>query len=858
MPPDPTAANPLEPRKPTGSGVATAGLSFLTRVAGHLSASSEPGALGGALDEVAKLISGHAWMLWRDTEQDEARWLPSGSPGPIPSRLAAQEGSLLRAALSQGRPAVIHDPARAGSLPERTHLVKAGGSWAFLPLEIDARPVGCLVLRAEGSLWLSEESLGLVRGAMPMIGLFLRASQLQRELEARVEERTQEISLLYDVSRSLGFVLSPEDLFHLVGSSLHRALPFDICSIMLLLPDHRELSVQLASPAQERAVRAFSRLARVEVERISGKKVGRIPVTVARLRQADGEAAERGSDLQSVAHAPLYVRGEVLGLLSVASREPDAFGEGAMRLVYTIANQASLTLDRMRTAREAEASKIHSMLVSMADGVVLLDRGLRIVMSNPAAQAHLSVLAGSSSPRSLARLGEVPLEPLLSTLARPESRPRSFEVHAPAEGKVFSVTCSPVRGLSESANGLVVVISDVTEARVLQLQMAQNEKLSALGEMISGVAHELNNPLGSVMGYAQLLQAQEVDDKTRRKIAAIDAEATRCRKIVQALLGFVRPPKSERRLLRINAALDSVLQILRHQLVVDDVTVTEDLDGELRLVTGDYHLLQQVFLNIIHNAYQALKERGGPGSLTVRSRNAGDRVIVEITDDGPGISPENLKRVFIPFFTTKEAGVGTGLGLSLAYSTVRGHGGTITAHSEPGSGATFLVDLPAASQQAVDQDTEGPYPPEDVPEASQAANAALRRAGEGPAQATGRRILVVEDETALAEVMVEALRFHGHEVETAGDGRTARSKISERRYDLIITDLKMPHMNGRDFYRHVASVEPALARRIIFSTGDTASPETQAFFEEVGNSYLSKPFNLAELLRVVDSVLDAN
>ncbi|HET6372595.1 MAG TPA: ATP-binding protein, partial [Candidatus Polarisedimenticolia bacterium] len=431
-------------------------------------------------------------------------------------------------------------------------------------------------------------------------------------------------------------------------------------------------------------------------------------------------------------------------------------------------------------------------------------------------------------------------------MERPDARPRSLEIHATDGSRIYSITCSAVRGFESAVEGLVLVVSDITEARAVQVQLAQSEKLSALGEMISGVAHELNNPLASVLGNAEFVQEMQVDEGIRKKLAIIATESGRCRTIVQKLLQFVRPHAPEKSLVDLNATIDSVLQLLSHQLEGAGVSVVLDLKPDIALVLGDGHLLGQVLLNIMNNAYQAMKENGGPGRLTVRSDDDGSRVSVEISDTGPGIAPENLERIFNPFFTTKEVGLGTGLGLSLAYRTMQEHAGEITAKSRLGVGSTFTVTLPSV--------------PRVVAEAGLAAGDLPASTAQHPSRAArderaGARILVVDDEETLAEVMAEVLQTRGHVVDVAGDGRTASGWVSSRRYDLIITDLRMPGMNGRDFYRQVTAAHPDLSRRIIFSTGDTASPETQAFFEEVGNPVLEKPFRLAELLRLVDETL---
>ncbi len=793
------------------------------------------------VDRLSRLMPVRAWLLGWDPERAEPSWIPEGGGEPFPLRAVREEGSLVRAVLEERAPRRANGRTEPAASPEARYLRRSGGAWAFLPLIVGELPVGCLILRASGAAPLANLTLEGLSAALPPLALALRAGHLQRQLEARVDERTAELALLYDIGSSLSNAVHIGDLFDLVGRSLHRAVPYDLYALTLLVAGRREMSIEARVHADDVQIRRLSRAAAAEVRRVTGSRPGRFPLTVIRRVDKDTTEPIGAGETKSITHVPLQIRGEVVGLVSFTHGEGGEPGEARMRLVYAIANQASLTLDRLRTVHEAESTRIHSMLESMADGVLLLDKDLRIVMSNPASQSYLSTILQGARPRSLRKLGDVRLRPLLTTLGPNGARSESFEIASPHEARLFSVTCSPVLGLDTHAQGLVVVISDVTESRNLQLQIAQTERLSALGEMISGVAHELNNPLASVMACAQFLQNRPMEEEVRAKLRAIDSEATRCRRIVQTLLRFARHHTPEHGALDINAALESVLQLLGHQLEVDDIRVTARLKPDLHPVMGDFHLLQQVFLNIIFNAYQAMKEKGGQGHLQVTTSEEGGRIRVEVTDDGPGIAPQHLGRIFDPFFSTKEVGKGTGLGLSLAYGTVREHGGTITARSVHGAGSTFLVDLPAA--------------PAGV---TLAADPSAPEAVSGPSSARqpiARRILVVEDEAPLAEVIAEVLQAQGHRVDIAGDGLTARTRIADVMYDLIISDLKMPNMNGREFYRHVASRDPGLASRIIFSTGDTANPETQAFFEEVGNPFLPKPFSLSELIRVVDSLL---
>lgn len=791
----------------------------LDRAIAAISGAADPAQAGEALRAaLATVFRGKSWVVGWDPDGEQACWLAGPAEGR-PASLEARDGPL-RAALREGRETIASPRGDPGTLR------------AFLPLMAGDRPAGCLVFEGKRDSFQGEAFKG-IRSLLQVAALALRGTLLQQALHARVEERTAELTLLCDVSRSLGFVLSAEDLADLVASSLRRALPHDLCALTFLGSDGPVTRMRLWSGASPAARRRLQQLALQEARRLTGRRLLRGALEVAGPDDGAAGAPLAPSHLHAVVHASLVARGEVLGVLSVASREDRIRGEASMRLLRTVASQASLTLDRLRTAREEESRKIHSMLEAMAEGVLLLDGGLRVVLSNPAGQRYLERLA-SPAPRRLERLGDQDLSPLLDA-----GSARTFEVESEQDGRIHSVTCSPVHAVSSGVRGLVVVISDVTESRRMQVQLSQNERLSALGEMISGVAHELNNPLASVMVLAERLQDQPVDEDTRRKLSTIGSEASRCQRIVQNLLRFARPHAPEHCSVDVNAAIDAVLQLLGHQLASDNVKVRRHLDPSLPLVEGDRHLLQQVFLNLIHNAHQAMRDARGKGVLSLTTRREGDRVVAEVRDDGPGIPPPILPRIFDPFFSTKEVGKGTGLGLSLAYATVQQHGGMLTARSRPGEGAVFVVELPSGPDRAPASD-----PLSARPEPT--------RAG---ASLAGRKVLVVEDEAPLAEVMSEVLQSHGMAVEIAGDGRTARALLSQASFDVIISDLKMPRMSGRELYRQVAASSPELARRIIFSTGDTASPDTQAFFDEVGNPWLSKPFNLTELITAVERVL---
>ena len=376
------------------------------------------------------------------------------------------------------------------------------------------------------------------------------------------------------------------------------------------------------------------------------------------------------------------------------------------------------------------------------------------------------------------------------------------------------------------------------ELEAAQSQLVQAEKMGAVGLLVSGVAHELNNPLAGVVGYSQLLLGSGTDEKTRRGLEKINREAERCKKIVQNLQTFARKHKPQKDTVGINGIIEGALELRSYQLKVDNIEVRKDLDPTLPKTMADFHQLQQVFLNLIINAHQAMTGDKGEGYLVLRTRRTKDRIVAEIEDSGPGISPDNITKIFDPFFTTKEVGQGTGLGLSICYGIVEEHKGRISAHNRADRGAVFVVELPIMQPDGSEIAANQPEPDTSRPPIG------------------SRNILVVDDELAIIDILFQVLKADGHRVDTALNGAVALRKIQREQYDLIITDLKMPGMSGQDLYKRVREIDGDLSRRIIFSTGDVVSTDTHDFLTDSGNSYLQKPFELDAIRRIVRLALE--
>ncbi|MDF2440185.1 MAG: two-component system, NtrC family, sensor kinase [Abditibacteriota bacterium] len=408
----------------------------------------------------------------------------------------------------------------------------------------------------------------------------------------------------------------------------------------------------------------------------------------------------------------------------------------------------------------------------------------------------------------------------------------------------------------------VCIIREITSQRRLQEQLVQSEKLAALGELVSGVAHELNNPLTTVVGYAQLLETDErLPAQLSQSVRLIGQEAQRAAQIVGNLLSFARASQPEKSLLAADEVLLATLKLCAYQLKAENIEAHTHFAPNLPPVWGDPLQLQQVFLNIINNAAQAMVELRRGGTLRIetlivpsaqsRLESGCDALRISFRDNGPGIAPEDLRRVFDPFFTTKGLGHGTGLGLSISYGIVANHNGTLWAESQPGYGAHFCVDLPMMLPMMSAQ----------APQSERISPSIISEARTDDAAASPlveqqvRKILVIDDEEPVVMLITEILGLDGHQITPAYNGAEALALLHTQPFDLIISDVRMPAVGGPTFFEMLQTTRPDVLPRVLFVTGDTVSPSTQSFLQQAGRPLLSKPFNPDRLRQMVAQCL---
>ncbi|HEU4589006.1 MAG TPA: ATP-binding protein [Gemmatimonadales bacterium] len=519
--------------------------------------------------------------------------------------------------------------------------------------------------------------------------------------------------------------------------------------------------------------------------------------------------------------APLTTRGRATGAVVIRGT-PGQFGPTDLAIAEALAAQASVALEsaRLVDVHDEGRRSWQDVVDAIAPALCIVDPSGSIRRANRA----FATLVTSPLAALIGRPWRAFLPPeWLRAIERLLEVPgREREVELRTGDRSYVVSAVPLTGEHPAT---VLLFDDQTERHRLQDQLLQSEKMSAIGQLIAGIAHDLNNPLASVVGFADFLsELPDVPPNLREPLSVIHEEASRASNIVKNLLSFARKQDRARRPTDIKPLLESTFVLLRNELMASRVDARIEVEPDLPMPHIDPNQIQQVFVNLITNAAQAIASTGRPGEIVVHARRWHDGIAVDVRDTGPGMAEHLAAKVFDPFFTTKPEGQGTGLGLSISQGIVKEHGGRITLTSEEGRGSTFTVQLPAAAAA-----------PPPAPE------------GELEHPSARLRVLVVDDEPHILHYMRATLEAWGHEVSLAADGEEALERAAREPFDLVITDLRMPKLGGREFYLALTELNPQRAERLVFSTGDTVRGDTLAFLESLGRPYLHKPFSLAEL-----------
>jgi PAS domain S-box-containing protein len=489
----------------------------------------------------------------------------------------------------------------------------------------------------------------------------------------------------------------------------------------------------------------------------------------------------------------------------------------------------------------ASEEQYHAMFSASIDGLALWNDQGEIVDTNPALQRMYGY---GDSEQSAIRLRRRMGPSYPPDFLRAVAEGASLHLEVTEVRKDGSAMELEVHGVPMQYQGkphVLTITRDITEKKRSAEELArqreslyQREKLAALGSLLAGVAHELNNPLSVVVARAVLLEEQG-DTATQSAALKIRSAAERCARIVRTFLAMARQQKPERGPVAVNDVVTDALDIAGYAIRTNSIDVALDLADDLPPILADADQLHQVLLNLIINAQQSLQDRPPPRRIRVASRfdAAANTIDIAVADNGPGIAPHLRARIFEPYFTTKPTGVGTGVGLAVSLGIVEAHGGTLTADCPGDGGAVFRISLPVQTVGQVGSDAESMRKP----------------------TPTGRAILIVDDEAEIRDALAEMLTSARHRVVTASSGREALQLLAIEHFDVILTDIRMPDLDGRALYREIAQRWPAQAARVIFVTGDTLASTLREFVSECGRPVIEKPFLPSEVRRVIAELM---
>lgn len=477
---------------------------------------------------------------------------------------------------------------------------------------------------------------------------------------------------------------------------------------------------------------------------------------------------------------------------------------------------------------------------TITDGIAVLTEKHEVQRGN---RALLDMIGSSETGVHLCEaLFATPLHmhDLLTTVAETRTR---HTMTAPSRrgSRLLRVTVSPMREQGGRRGRMLVVVEDVTERRAMQGRLIHNERMAAVGQLASGVAHELNNPLTSIGGLAELLVArQSLKGRDLEHLTVINEQATRAKKIVRNLLSFARPGPDEITDIDVSVLSRRAVQLMEYELRLRQVALETNYAERLPIVRGDKHQLQQVIINLLTNALHAAEQNSETRSPAVRIETGldGDTVFVRVSDSGTGIPANAIKSVFTPFYSTKDTGKGTGLGLSISYGIVKGHGGALTIEETGPDGTSFRIELPIpdvghAVAPNTATDSQEPLP-----------------------QAPAATVLLVDDDPAIRRTIETLFSGQHQHVDAVANANQAIEILNARAdgYDLIIADPRATTGHGQVFAERIVERWPGLRQKTIFVTGDVR-PETARWLEQMGCRALTKPFSIRELLKIATELM---
>ena len=642
------------------------------------------------------------------------------------------------------------------------------------------------------------------------------------QLAVQVDRRISELFSLQELSYVLSESIQLDRVVDQVAKYAARFLQADGAIVVLGEMEGRMLRVVAASGTLEPLLGRVSEESESALVRFA---IGRDRIEVAQGVETPTVELIGGLMVRSAAVAPLRAQGITMGALAVADRRGGPFTTEDLWLLSTVATNASVVLANSRLYEMVRRSEEEweTAFNALTEGIAVVGPGGSILRANRALGDLAEVPESELIGRNFSDLfsgASAPVGDLIqATYRREGSQP--LVVRLEQTQRVLRLTAAP---LAEGQPGsAVILIEDVTEQRMLEAQIIQNDKMASIGQLVSGVAHELNNPLTSIAGLAELLlERPPHPDLPREHLRVIHDQAERAGRIVRNLLTFARKGGvAEKTAVDLNDVVTRTSLLIVYELQLHGIELDSELSQEAVVVLGDRYELQQVLLNLVTNAVQAVSglEPGQPRRITLITGRAGNEVEVRVRDNGSGVPKHLAPYLFTPFFTTKAPGEGTGLGLSLSYGLVKAHGGDLTYEAPPEGGAEFRIVLPVY-QAGV------PSEPVNTP---------------GNGAVAGRRILVVDEDPAVHRLISALFAPEGYAVEAVRSGEQALKLARDGKYDLIIADNQLAAGNAEPFTRALLQACPYARNRLLVAC--TGEEDRVAQLSGLSVRRVSKPLN---------------
>lgn len=743
-----------------------------------------------------------------------------------------------------GQPLIIEDfqlwPGKAGVWADIPGLTVVGA-----PIRWGNETLGVLSIFADNTQrhFMAEDATLLAQFATQAAIAIENArlyEQVQRhaaKLEVRVAERTFELEVLYELTQALGQATQLSDIIRLILLHLYRTIPHDVAASLLVTEAANTLVIQSQRPLSAQVEADIQEIMKAVLNQPLAK-----PLEVRRIRpKSETTIWPPLEDLASIMQVPIVIDEVPVGLLLIATEHSNQFTQDQARLLRTIANQASESIQRLQLLLAAEYQRLESLVAHLPDGIILLNSELRIVLANQTAQKFLAVLTPANSGDQLMHLGHQPIDLILDL----DTIGLSREVETISfPRQLFEVAARPV-AVGPEAGGWILVIREVTAERAAQERVQQQDRLAAVGQLAAGIAHDFNNILTSMIGFAELARLDPhtppaVDEDLQRIIQ----QGQRAAALIRQILDFSRQSIAEKRPIELAAFLKETVKLLE-RTIPEDIQIILEIDpngDDTYKLNGDPTQIQQVLANLAVNARDAMPVGGimhfrlshftlKPGQHPpYPEMSPGPWIMLSVSDNGVGIASEALPRIFEPFFTTKEVGKGTGLGLAQVYGIITQHEGYIDVQTEFGKGTNFIVYLPAIAPVS---------------------KTTLQTAEAETIEGNGELILLVEDDLAVLEVTRVMIENLGYRVITASNGRQALEAYDDFQPEiaLVLTDMTMPEMGGVILAQSLQAKYPTT--KVIALTGYPLETESKEWLDQGIVDWLQKPLNRHQLAQTI-------